>query len=73
MFAGKDPIFQEGKLAGAHAKLYGRRSSRPDHPELSDRVWKEVVKGCLKKDPAQRKTIAEAVVTLETGLSSCQL
>ena len=42
----------------------GRRPTRPDHPELSDKVWK-MIKGCWKSDPAQRKTIAEVVIILE--------
>jgi len=44
--------------------LNGRRPGRPDHPELSDRVWK-MIKGCWKGDPAKRKTIPEVVTILE--------
>jgi hypothetical protein len=44
--------------------LNGRRPVRPDHPELSDRVWK-MIKGSWKGDPTKRKTIAEVVTILE--------
>ena len=44
--------------------LNGRRPGRPDHPELSDRVWK-MIKGCWKGNPAKRKTITEVVTILE--------
>lgn len=67
MFAEEAPVFEEGKLAGVHTKFYGRLLSRPEHPELSKRVWK-VVKGCLKKVPSRRKTIAEVVVALDAEL-----
>ena len=49
--------------------LKGRRPGRPDHPELSDRVWK-VIKGCWKANPAQRKTIAEVVTALEAEVNA---
>ena len=48
--------------------LMGRRPGRPDHPELSDRVWK-VIKGCWKDSPAQRKTMARVVTVLEAEVS----
>jgi len=48
--------------------LKGHRPGRPDHPELSDRLWK-LIKGCWKDDPAQRKTIAEVVGVLEAELN----
>jgi len=46
--------------------LKGHRPHRPDHPELSDRLW-GLTKGCWKGSPAQRKTIAEVVGVLEAG------
>ena len=42
----------------------GRRPARPDHSELSDRVWK-MIKGCWKGDPVQRKAMTEVVTILE--------
>lgn len=59
MFVGEAPVFEEGKLV----------SSRPEHLELSDSMW-EVIEGCLKKVPSQRKAIGEVVVALETELRS---
>jgi hypothetical protein len=44
--------------------LEGRRPGRPDHPELTDRVWK-MIKGCWKCNPAHRNTMAEVVAILE--------
>ena len=49
--------------------LQGRRPGRPDHPELSDRLWK-LIKGCWKGRPVQRKTIAEVVSVLEAELKN---
>ena len=69
MFAGNAPIFEEGKLVGAHSNSCGRRSPRPNHPELSERVW-DIIKGCLEQIPSRRKTIAEVVVVLDEELNS---
>ena len=44
----------------------GRRPSRPDHPELTDRTWK-MIKGCWKRKPAQRNTMTEIVAVLEAA------
>ena len=44
--------------------LSGRRPGRPDHPELSDRVWR-MIKRCWKGDPTQRNTMAKTVAVLE--------
>ena len=68
MFAGTAPIFDEGKLVGVRTKLGGHRSARPDHPELSDRVW-ETIKGCLGVAPSQRKTISEVVAAIDAELN----
>jgi len=44
--------------------LSGRIPYRPDHRELSNRLWK-TMKGCWKADPAQRKTMSEVVAIIE--------
>ena len=49
--------------------LEGRRPNRPDHPELSNSLWK-LIEGCWEGDPAQRKTIAEVVGILEAEIDS---
>jgi len=49
--------------------LNGRRPARPNHPELSDRVWR-VIEGSWKVNPAKRKTIAEVVAILEAELNA---
>ena len=47
-------------MAGVHSMLSGRRPTRPDHPEISDRIW-ETIEGCWRADPSKRKTITEVV------------
>ena len=49
--------------------LEGHRPGRPDHPELSDRLWK-LIKGCWESVAARRKTIADVVRVLEAELGS---
>lgn len=51
-----------------YSMLRGRRPGRPDHPELSDRVWK-TIQGCWKGNPARRKTIAQVVAILGAELN----
>jgi len=67
MFAGNVPVFEESEFAGIHTEFY--LPSRPEHPEVSDRVWM-ALEGCLKKVPSQRKTIGEVVAALDAELSS---
>jgi len=59
------------KVAGVYSMLKGHRPGRPDHPELSDRLWK-LIEGCWKSDPARRKTIAEVVDILEAEMDSAK-
>jgi len=49
--------------------LNGRRPARPDHRELSDRMWKTIA-SCWKSDPAKRKTMDEVVTILEAELNA---
>jgi hypothetical protein len=49
--------------------LSGNRPTRPDHPELSDRVWK-TIEGCWEADPAKRKKITEVVAILEAEVNA---
>ena len=49
--------------------LSGRRPTRPNHPELSDRVW-EMIEGCWRADPIKRKKITEVVATLEAEINA---
>ena len=69
IFAEQVPFSNKSKVAGVYSMLKGRRPGRPDHPELSGRVWK-MIKGCWKSNPAQRKTMAEVVTTLEAEVRS---
>ena len=49
--------------------LNGHRPARPNHPELSDRVWK-TIKGSWEGDPAKRKKITEVVAILEAEVNA---
>ena len=49
--------------------LNGHRPTRPDHPGLSDRVWK-MIEGCWKGDPVKRKEITEVVAILEAEVNT---
>ena len=40
------------------------RPLRPDHREVSDRVW-DMIQGCWDRDPSQRMTIADVSSILE--------
>jgi len=64
VFAGRVPFSDKSNVAGVYSMLNGHRPDRPDHPELSDRLWK-LIKGCWKSSTTQRKTIAEVVGVLE--------
>ena len=68
IFAGRAPFSEEGRIAGVYSMLNGRRPSRPDHPELSDRVW-EMIKGCWESVASRRRTIADVIAVLGAELS----
>ena len=54
-------------MAGIYSMLSGRRPPRPDHPDLSDRVW-GMIKGCWECVPSRRITIAEVIAILTVEL-----
>lgn len=68
-FAGQVPFPNESNVAAVFSMWKGRRLARPDHPEISDQLWK-AIKGCWKADPAQRKTIIEIVTILEAEVAA---
>ena len=43
------------------------RPPRPDHPEVTDRVW-DMIERCWNKDPFNRMTAAEVIDVLEAQL-----
>lgn len=49
--------------------LRGRRPPRPDHSELSDRVW-GMIDGCWESVPSRRKTITEVIAILIAELNN---
>ncbi|KAF9646915.1 kinase-like protein [Thelephora ganbajun] len=69
VFAGGAPPFGEDNATGIRLKLGGRPLPRPNHSELSDRLWR-MIEGCLESTPSQRKTSTEVTVTLDTELNS---
>ncbi|KAF9646942.1 kinase-like protein [Thelephora ganbajun] len=69
MFAGQVPFSSETKVAAVFSMWKGRRPARPDHSELSGRLWR-MIERCWKANPAQRMTIAEVVVTLESEVAA---
>jgi len=71
IFAGQAPFSDESQVAGVFSMLMGRRPPRPDHPELSNRLW-ETIKGCWKVDPGQRKKITRVVAVLEAEVAARQ-
>ena len=69
VFAGKSPFSDEGGVAAVFSMLNGRQPARPNHPELSDRLWK-AIRGCWKVDPTRRKTVTEIVAVLEAEMTA---
>ena len=58
-------------MAAVISMLKGRRPTRPDHPELSDRLW-ETMESCWDVDPARRKTITAVVAAYEAEMTARQ-
>lgn len=71
IFAGHVPFSEKSKVAGVFSMLMGHQPPRPDHPELSNRLWK-TIKRCWKVDPAQRETITRVVAVLEAEVAAHQ-
>lgn len=63
ILTGRAPFFNEGGVAGVYSMLVGRRPSRPEHPERSDRIC-EMIEGCWEVIPSRRRKIAEVIVVL---------
>ncbi|KAF9644612.1 kinase-like protein [Thelephora ganbajun] len=64
VFTGRAVFSNSLDVVAAHAMWKGARPPRPDHPEVSDRVW-EMIKQCWERVPSKRTTIREVVCTLE--------
>ena len=69
ILAGQVPFSNECRIAAVFSMLGGRRPARPNHPELSNRLWR-MIEGCWKVDPTQRKTITKVVAVLEAGVAA---
>lgn len=70
-FTGQVPFPDKNKVAAVVSMWKGHRPARPDHPEVSNRLWK-AIQGCWKVDPGRRMTIAEVAVVLEEGATADQ-
>lgn len=51
-------------VVAAHMIWMGAQPPRPDHPEVSDRVW-EMMNQCWARVPSERTTIREVVRILQ--------
>jgi serine/threonine protein kinase len=71
IFTGEVPFPDESNIAASFSMWKGRRPVRPDHPEVSDNLWR-AIEGCWKVDPAKRKTITEVVAVLEAEVAAHQ-
>lgn len=55
------------ETAAAHSMLKGARPPRPDHHEVSDRVW-GMIERCWESVPSRRVPAREVVELLEAEL-----
>lgn len=70
-FTGQVPFADKGKVVAIVSMWKGHRPARPNHPEVSDHVWR-AIRGCWKVDPGQRMSIAEVVAVLEKEVAAHQ-
>ena len=63
-FAGEVPFSSMTKIAAVVSMWDGCRPARPNHPELSNRLW-GTVRACWKAHPRQRTTITQVVAVFE--------
>jgi hypothetical protein len=67
VLTGRPPFSDMTKIAGMCAMVKGARPSRPDHHEISDRIWR-VVERCWHAVPSRRASAEEVVELLEAEL-----
>ena len=56
-------------MTGVYSTMNGRRPTRPNHPEISGRVW-ETIEGCWRADLTKRKKISGVVAVLEAEVEA---
>ncbi|KAF9651178.1 kinase-like protein [Thelephora ganbajun] len=67
VLTGRPPFHGMIEVAAAYSMLNGDRPPRPDHPEVSDRVW-YMIERCWNRIPSERMSIGGAVDLLEAEL-----
>jgi len=67
VLTGKPPFAEMTEIAATHSMLNGARPRRPNHHEVSDRVW-QMIERCLHKVPSKRTAAGEVVNLLEIEL-----
>jgi len=55
------------EIAATYSMLSGDRPLRPNHREISDRVW-HLIERCWHNVPSERMSVGEVVTLLETEL-----
>ena len=70
-FAGQVPFSDKRTVAAVVSMWNGRRPARPNHPEVSNRLWRTIQR-CWKVVPGQRMTIVEVVAVLEEEVTAHQ-
>ena len=67
ILTGHPPFFELTDVAATYAMFTGHRPPRPNHRDISDRLW-EMVERCWHIVPSQRMSAGEAVIRLEAEL-----
>ena len=67
VLTGRPPFFELAEVAAMYSMLKGDRPPRPNHQEVSDRIW-YMIERCWHVVPSERMSIGEVIVLLETEL-----
>lgn len=67
IITGRPPFSEMTEIVATYSMLNGARPPRPNHHEISDRVW-YMIERCWHNTPSQRMSAGEAVNLLETEL-----
>jgi len=70
-FAGEVPFSNKSKVAAVVSMWKGCRPARPNHPELSSRLWR-TIQACWEANPDQRMSISEVVAVFEEEVAAHQ-
>jgi hypothetical protein len=64
---GRPPFFEMTEVAATYSMLSGARPPRPNHHEISDRVW-YMIERCWHIVPSKRMSVEEVVDLLEAEM-----